>query len=139
MKVSAPHRGWDLRSGYALPSSHPLCGKDSKPGRTPLIVRGNLSRRPGPALYLVLQKALQVNDLGSVWRENHQGRETSVLVSPGAQLLQRRQKRRRLGVIAIRMLDLLLEGMLANRAERRQVEYDDRCSRKPSLGQEGHF
>src|SRR5271170_6724335 len=50
MKVSAPHRGWDLRSGYALPSSHPLCGKDSKPGRTPLIVRGNLSRRPGPAL-----------------------------------------------------------------------------------------
>ena len=37
--------GVDLRSGYALPSSHPLCGRDSKPGRTPLIVRGNLSRQ----------------------------------------------------------------------------------------------
>ena len=42
--------GLDLRSGYALPSSHPVCGRDSKPGRTPLIVRGNLSRQPEPAL-----------------------------------------------------------------------------------------
>ena len=32
------------------PTSQPLCGKDSKPGRTPLIVRGNLSKSPEPAL-----------------------------------------------------------------------------------------
>src|SRR5580692_6370038 len=50
MKVSAPHRGWT--SGRATPSLRPtpLCGRDSKPGRTPLIVRGNLSRQPEPAL-----------------------------------------------------------------------------------------
>src|SRR5271170_6278666 len=83
MKVSAPHRGWDLRSGYALPSSHPLCGKDSKPGRTPLIVRGNLSRRPGPALkrdeamtaplMQIAKQGAEARDLsrvkGSVWTD----------------------------------------------------------------------
>src|ERR1700733_4646745 len=58
MKVSAPHRGLDLRSGYALPSSQPLCGRDSKPGRTPLIVRGNLSRQPEPALNAIFVAAL---------------------------------------------------------------------------------
>ena len=46
MTFSAPHRGWNLRSGYALPPSQPLCGKCLNPGRTPLIVRGNLFKRP---------------------------------------------------------------------------------------------
>src|ERR1700722_20790106 len=50
MKVSAPHRGW---------TSHPLCGRDSKPGRTPLIVRGNLSRQPEPALAELLAEHVE--------------------------------------------------------------------------------
>jgi hypothetical protein len=40
------------RHTYALPPSQALYGKDTKPGRTPLIVRGKLSRQPGPSLFI---------------------------------------------------------------------------------------
>ena len=41
----------DLRSGYALPPSQPLCGqKHLKPGRTTLIETRKLFRRPEPPL-----------------------------------------------------------------------------------------
>ena len=43
--------------GLRPPFVQPLCGKDSKPGRTPLIVRGNLSRRPEPALHTMYRPA----------------------------------------------------------------------------------
>src|ERR1035437_8143954 len=41
-----------LRSGYALPASHPTPGEleRKQPGGTPLIIRGKLFRQPGPAL-----------------------------------------------------------------------------------------
>src|SRR5271155_4962564 len=41
---------YPVHTGLRPPFVPPLCGRDSKPGRTPLIVRGNLSRQPRPAL-----------------------------------------------------------------------------------------
>ena len=50
MKASFSRIGVGPPVGLRSPFVPPLCGRDSKPGRTPLIVRGNLSRQPEPAL-----------------------------------------------------------------------------------------
>src|ERR1700683_2924357 len=54
-EFSAAGRLMRLRSGYALQASHPPPGaiEQTKPGGTPLIIRGKLFRLPEPALAVI--------------------------------------------------------------------------------------